>query len=199
MASTVHVPDSLKQLAVPSSTLLASLPAGYDGIASGILAFHPTAIPAQLLLVQRAAHDTMPNRWEVPGGAVDDTDATFLEGAARELREEAGLTVTKWVRPVGLGEDGDDELSRTAGYTWLSSRGLRIIGFTVEAEVQDGEVKLDPNEHQDWTWATREEVESGECQGRKLEFTSPGRLKTILQGFKLRAERISAAAQHEAK
>jgi 8-oxo-dGTP pyrophosphatase MutT (NUDIX family) len=29
----------------------------------------------------------MPNKWELPGGAVDDDDPTILHAAARELAE----------------------------------------------------------------------------------------------------------------
>lgn len=79
---------------------------------------------ARVLLVQRAAHDSMPNRWEVTGGAaeedviegepvVSDEEKkaraaavgehprnTILSGAARELWEEAGLVATHFTHLV---------------------------------------------------------------------------------------------------
>jgi 8-oxo-dGTP pyrophosphatase MutT (NUDIX family) len=192
---TIKVPESLKHLAVPGSALVASLPPGYDGIASSAIAFHPTASPDKILLVQRAAHDSNPHKWEVPGGAVDDEDPTFLHAAARELKEEAGLIVKSWVGgQIGSGT-GDDELSRT-GYTFKNRRGMKIIKYSVEAVVEDAEVKLDPNEHQDWVWATREDVEKGDCSGRRLIFTSETQKRVILEAFRLRAERKAAVALH---
>lgn len=46
----------------------------------------------ELLVIKRAAHDTHPNLWELPGGAVDlgeDPQHAVL----REISEEAGLEV----------------------------------------------------------------------------------------------------------
>ncbi len=37
---------------------------------------------------------------EIPGGKMDDTDETILHAAARELKEETGLTATRAVRQV---------------------------------------------------------------------------------------------------
>ncbi len=34
--------------------------------------------------------------WSTPGGVIDADDATLLEGLAREVNEETGLTVTQW-------------------------------------------------------------------------------------------------------
>ena len=42
------------------------------------------------LLVRRAAWDSLPGRWELPGGKVD-RDEPVLEGLAREVEEETGL------------------------------------------------------------------------------------------------------------
>ncbi|KAL1887062.1 hypothetical protein Sste5346_010460 [Sporothrix stenoceras] len=78
----------------------------------------------RVLLVQRAAHDSMPNRWEVTGGAAEEDVVegepelsdeeklakaaaagehprnTILSGAARELWEEAGLVATHFTHLV---------------------------------------------------------------------------------------------------
>ncbi|CAK7212189.1 hypothetical protein SCUCBS95973_001358 [Sporothrix curviconia] len=85
----------------------------------------------RVLLVQRAAHDSMPNRWEPTGGAADQEDddapetdgadgadgadesdarprqsrGTILSGAARELWEEAGLVATHFTRLVPQPEE----------------------------------------------------------------------------------------------
>ncbi len=53
----------------------------------------------ELLLVRNrrrnGAHD-----WSTPGGVVDPTDASIVEGLAREVHEETGLRVHAWVGPL---------------------------------------------------------------------------------------------------
>jgi 8-oxo-dGTP pyrophosphatase MutT (NUDIX family) len=52
-----------------------------------------------LLLVKNrrrnGAHD-----WSTPGGVVDPTDASILDGLAREVEEETGLVVHAWEGPL---------------------------------------------------------------------------------------------------
>ena len=52
-----------------------------------------------LLLVKNrrrnGAHD-----WSTPGGVIDPTDASILEGLAREVEEETGLVVHAWEGPL---------------------------------------------------------------------------------------------------
>lgn len=66
-----------------------------DGLATGAVVFNPEG---KVFVLRRASHDSMPNRGEVPGGAVDAEDPTILHGAARELMEEAGLEATRFRR-----------------------------------------------------------------------------------------------------
>jgi 8-oxo-dGTP pyrophosphatase MutT (NUDIX family) len=52
-----------------------------------------------LLLVQnRRRNGAM--EWSTPGGVIDATDATLLDGLAREVEEETGLVVTSWEGPL---------------------------------------------------------------------------------------------------
>jgi hypothetical protein len=53
-----------------------------DGVCTGVVVFDRQD---RILLLQRASHDSMPNRWEIPGGGVDAEDETILHGAVREL------------------------------------------------------------------------------------------------------------------
>lgn len=52
-----------------------------------------------LLLVRNrrrnGAHD-----WSTPGGVVDPTDASLIDGLAREVHEETGLRVESWIGPL---------------------------------------------------------------------------------------------------
>ena len=55
--------------------------------------------PEGLLLVRnerRGGHSD----WTTPGGVIDDTDASLIDGLTREVEEETGLRVTSWEGPV---------------------------------------------------------------------------------------------------
>ena len=149
-------------------------------LASGALVFDPQN---RLLLLQRAPHDSMPNRWEVPGGAIDAEDPTILHGVARELWEEAGLRAKEFKALVGEGRN-----------FWIG-RGLLVLKleFWVEVEGEGmSEVRLDPNEHQMFVWASEEECRCrkvGKGEGLvEIQFTSLEQEKAIFEGFRLRKE-----------
>ncbi len=159
----------------------------WDGIASGAVVF---SSDNRVLLVQRSADDSMPNLWETPGGAVDTSDGTILEGCARELREETGLTAVRFVRRVTEGAEGDE-------YTvFTNSRGTKVFcKFVFEVEVPDDEeVVLDPVEHQGWVWATEEEVRKGKVgdgdggEGVPIKLTTPHVMRLVMEAFRLRKE-----------
>ncbi len=79
-------------------------------------------LEARILLLQRAPTDSMPLRWEIPGGACDLEDESLLHAAARELREEAGLRArTAAALVVVRDRDGRDR----GGDVFFSSRGQR--------------------------------------------------------------------------
>ena len=74
----------------------------WDGLATASVVFNHDG---KVLLIQRPKHDSMPNRWEGPGGACDDEDPTILHGAARELWEEVGLVAKRFTPLVTDGPD----------------------------------------------------------------------------------------------
>ncbi|OSS52832.1 hypothetical protein B5807_02509 [Epicoccum nigrum] len=131
----------------------------------------------RILLLQRAASDSNPNKWEPPGGAVDDDDATVLHAVARELVEETGLRAARIGGPVG----GSQLFKRSNGDT--------VCRFSFSVHVDAGKegglvVQLDPNEHQRFVWATEDEVRAGEAGNVELNFV-PGEVKqTVLLAFK---------------
>jgi 8-oxo-dGTP pyrophosphatase MutT (NUDIX family) len=93
----------LSDFTVTTAEYLKARPdAAFSLLATGVLVFDTTtASQPRVLLLQRAAHDSNPNKWEPPGGACDDEDASILHGAARELWEETGLQAKKFVGAVG--------------------------------------------------------------------------------------------------
>ncbi|KAK4097479.1 hypothetical protein N658DRAFT_510346 [Parathielavia hyrcaniae] len=164
--------------------------------ATGALVFSRATGEDRILLIQRAAHDSMPLRWEVPGGAVDLEDETLLHGLARELWEEAGLRLKNVVRQVG------DE------HVFLTRRGLAVAKVTFEVEVEAPavpgsekealpEVAIDANEHARFVWATEEECQlervavlgsNGENEVVDITFTTKTQKEVAVLGFKLRRE-----------
>lgn len=161
-----------------------------EGLATGAVIFsnhHPADQPSRVLLVQRASHDSMPNRWEIPGGAVDKNE-TVVGGLAREVWEESGLEVRRFIACVGAGEGLE------AGAVFTTTRGRFVFKLTFVVEVKDSSaVKLDPEEHQDYVWATEEECRaklverSAEGKGpTELVFTTAAQKAAIMRAFEIR-------------
>jgi 8-oxo-dGTP pyrophosphatase MutT (NUDIX family) len=232
---TAH--SSLSAYAVPSTTYLSQnstltirdKPYTIAGLAGATVVIYPPASQLHLsqsrfhtqtqptphtLLIRRAAHDSAPNKWEVPGGAIDAEDESILAGCARELFEEAGLVATR-LGPL-LGEEGEPEVFLTrSGRIVLRVPFLAEVDCAAVGEGRAGgqepsdavedwglmrlieKVKLDPNEHSAFVWATEEDVRlermpheprlrafgEGVEVPSKLEFTSREVKECILTGF----------------
>ncbi|SPJ84059.1 uncharacterized protein FTOL_10575 [Fusarium torulosum] len=151
----------------------------WDSLATGALVFDADN---RILLLQRAPDDSMPNRWEVPGGACDDSDETVLYGCARELWEEAGLELRHIRRVI------PDGLNGQPGAVFTNRTGKRFFcKFSFEVDVASTEVvKLDPKEHQDYVWATEEEVKEQVVQGREIPLTNSIMVRLVEMGFAMR-------------
>ncbi|KAF6838230.1 nudix domain protein [Colletotrichum plurivorum] len=179
-------PPSLEPYNLPSRAWLAANDKHWDGLATGALVFDDAANSSsrRILLLQRAAHDSMPNLWETPGGAADDDDASLLIACARELWEEAGLEAVEIVRVVSEGE------GQEPGSVFTNRTGTVVFcrfAFEVRAR-PGGEVKIDPEEHQDFVWATEEEVRAGRVGWKEIPVTNGQMMRLILDGFRRRAE-----------
>jgi len=120
---------------VIQSTLIVDQ-AAQDGITrlvAGVAAFDPKG---RILLLRRAAGDSLPGLWEIPSGRVEEGE-TIEQAAKRELSEEAGL------RGVDLaGYAGHFDYATSSGTT-------RQLVFT--AHVDSTDVVLSP-EHDEYAW-----------------------------------------------
>lgn len=96
--TTYTVSPSLTRYTSPPSTFLAANPS-IDHLIAGAVVTDPRG---RILLLRRAAHDSWPNKWEVPGGCVDPEDSSLVAAAVRELWEESGLVTTHVRAAVGL-------------------------------------------------------------------------------------------------
>jgi 8-oxo-dGTP pyrophosphatase MutT (NUDIX family) len=152
--------------------------ARYNYIATSALVFN-TSSPSNplLLLIQRSSSDSMANLWEIPGGGCDDEDESILYSTAREPWEEAGLRAKSISRPVGTAHF----------FSTKSGKKICKFNFMVEAEKNSEgrfDVKLDSEEHQQFVWATEEEVQSKQSGKVQLEFTTKHLEKTVIEAFK---------------
>jgi len=166
------VAPELSEFQVPVKQYLASrTDVTVDVLGTGVIVFHNNYV----LLVQRSITDSNPGRWETPGGACDDEDSSILVGAARELWEEAGLYV--------------EAMLGTAGTPWFfRARAGKVIKVIFVAKPKTNKANDRPvvklsHEHDDYVWATREEVELGSCGEKAIPFTSPNQKKVILDAF----------------
>ncbi|KAJ8123021.1 hypothetical protein ONZ43_g932 [Nemania bipapillata] len=138
------------------------------GICGGAFVFDDTG---RLLLVQRAAHDSYPLRWEVPGGTIDAEDESLLHGLVRELWEETGLRARCVAGVVGK------------GYTFLTRRPVCVCKYHFFVDVEAYDVRLDPNEHAAFVWVTEDEAKAKKCGDIELVYTSSPQEAVILEAF----------------
>ncbi|KAF7131282.1 hypothetical protein CNMCM5793_004396 [Aspergillus hiratsukae] len=216
------VPHHLAEYNVPLPEFAASKPHLTDFVVGGLV--YSQSVEAEddapeltsekrkprtrVLLLQRAATDSYPGLWEGPGGMCERTDATLLAGVAREVFEETGLHVSRFVDLIAVDEWVRilrNELHRVAKFTFLVEvhEASRIAGVPSEDVVvgvaperwEDG-VKLEQAEHQAFEWATEEEVhESLESKG-KYKFLKDQGLN-LVKGFELLKRATSAEGEVE--
>ncbi|RDA91984.1 hypothetical protein CP533_1337 [Ophiocordyceps camponoti-saundersi (nom. inval.)] len=178
---TVDDIQSLTDCTVPSQAWLSnnseklSEHPPISGLATSIIVFNPAG---RVLVIQRASNDSMPNLWEAPGGAVDEEDASILEAAARELREESGLVVSRFRRLVSTFD---------VFHNRNRSRAFVRLAFLVDVESCDS-VRLDPDEHQAFAWATEDDVRCQTLDGLPMPITADAMRHLLLESFRSRRE-----------
>jgi 8-oxo-dGTP pyrophosphatase MutT (NUDIX family) len=160
---TAH--QNVSSFAVPMETYLSKQPSSsfkIHAVATGAIVYNANS--SRVLLLQRAANDSMPNLWEVPGGACDADDPSILHGCARELWEEAGITAAR------IGPQAGE------GLRFLLRDGRLVCKFTFVVEPlrgDDGGVDVClSHEHSNYLWASREDVEAGRLGDVEIKFTS---------------------------
>ena len=92
----------------------------------------------RFLLLERVLSDSMGGFVGIPSGTVE-TGEYLLTALAREVQEETGRLVTAVLEYLG-------------SFDWISSSGKKTRHFNFFVEVEDGEIKLNPAEHQAYYW-----------------------------------------------
>ena len=88
----------------------------------------------KFLLVERVPSDFMGGFVGIPSGTVEVAE-DLLTALAREVKEETGLIVTSVLKYLG-------------SFDYKSRSGKKTRHFNFLVEVKDGEIKLNPTEHQ---------------------------------------------------
>jgi 8-oxo-dGTP pyrophosphatase MutT (NUDIX family) len=180
-----EVDDSLSAWNMPANEWLQKHAKPYSGLASGNIVFNDSG---KVLVIQRASTDSMPNKWEIPGGAVSDEDHTFFHGAARELWEESGLRARRFTQVVTEG------LDREPGQVYPNSTNTKVwcrFAFIVEVESCET-VTLEPTEHQDFTWATEDEIREQKIGNGEHPLTNQGMVSLLLEAFRLKRQKAGS-------
>lgn len=140
---------AIKYVASPKESFLSALPERYDLLVVGAAIFYNHDDKSYLLLMKRAETDSLPGKWELPGGqwlyhvlvnvnkaaltpslgGVDNDDVTIADAVAREVKEETGLTVAWVIQEV---------INHRASFTL--SRGGKALKLTFVVEIEEIEV-----------------------------------------------------------
>jgi 8-oxo-dGTP pyrophosphatase MutT (NUDIX family) len=99
----------------------------------------------QFLIIRRSNIDDRAGQWTTPGGHIDEKDSSIEAGAIRELYEETNLKCSTSDLTY-LGEPKDKK------YYFLTTQ------WTGEVNVDKPNPKTDEIEHDDWRWATINEI-----------------------------------------
>jgi len=99
----------------------------------------------QFLIIRRSNIDKRGGQWTMPGGHIDNDDKSIEAGALRELEEETNL-VCDTADLVYLGKP------RAQKYYFLTQKWHGV------PNINQPNPKTDEIEHDDWKWATIEEI-----------------------------------------
>lgn len=105
----------------------------------------------KVLLLKRAEDEIRwAGKYDLPGGGVEEGEA-LEECAQREIMEELGIEVE--IGPILYAFDFEKEYSVDKGDIKLYGKGLRFLAF-----YKQGEIKLNPREHQAYEWLEMDEA-----------------------------------------
>ena len=93
-----------------------------------------------LMLKKASSYEDMGDRWEQPGGKIEDDEDRF-EAARREIKEETGLEIDDLDDLVRLELESDE----------------KINCFVMYADSFSGDVEID-DKHQEWKWIDKKEA-----------------------------------------
>ena len=152
-----------------------------------------------------------------PGG-VDKEDITVKDAVARELKEEAGLTVSWIIQEVGHGTTFDigrggkptivlkvtfvvevEEIEALKDKMRIKSAGQagvkgddQSINKPPPLDFRNIPVVLNDKEHQQFVWITEDQLRRHEIDGKRLRYTSDDQKAVMLEAFQVQKHVMNA-------
>jgi 8-oxo-dGTP pyrophosphatase MutT (NUDIX family) len=99
----------------------------------------------RFLIIRRSDIDSRAGQWTIPGGHIDEEDCTIEDGAVRELYEETNLKC-EVCDLTYLGQPKPEK------FYFLTQK------WSGDVNVDKPNPKTDKIEHDDWKWATIDEI-----------------------------------------
>jgi len=100
-----------------------------------------------VLVLQRSKDsENLPEYWDIPGGSLEEGE-DLREGVIRETLEESDITTTK-----------PELFFYFSNYE--SAKQMQYITLVFKSLYKEGDVKINPEEHQDYKW-----LDIGELDG----------------------------------
>ena len=147
-------------------------------------------------------------------GGVDPEDEIIRDAVAREVKEETGLTVSWVIQQIGNGVSffasrgvkvlkltfvveihEIETLSDEAKVLTESSLIKARIGSDSSKNPTEAiPVVLSASEHQNFVWATRDQVVAGATDAVTLDFASPDQKAVMLEAFDIQEHIVAAKA-----
>ncbi len=109
----------------------------------GAVIFHP--LDKTVLIISRQPNDFLGGIEELPSGKVDGEE-TLFEALIREVKEEAGLDITV--------------IDFLDYFDYSSKSGKRTRQFNFIAKTQSTDVRLNPEEHDNFRWIDKEDLDA---------------------------------------
>ncbi len=99
----------------------------------------------KILITRRAQrNDVLPGIWDIPGGTLEDGEDPY-DGAMREVKEETGLAIAK--PKLFFQKSNVDD-----------SKKKQFITLVFRATYLGGEIRLNPEEHDQYAWINASEI-----------------------------------------
>jgi len=130
----------------------------------------------QMLVLQRAKNEFMPNIFEIPSGTKDPTDKTLIDCLSREVLEESGLKLKSVLKFIS-----------TFDYKSSSGKPTRQFNFCIS--VESDEKVIISEEHQAFGWVDQSQLFDKESDDNKyndiVSKITPVVRDVMRNGFKL--------------